>query len=75
MKTGETPAHFEQLMVYSALASIEYKINPKEYKYILKIYQNFEQPEFVPESEDIERFMNLIKEYDNRIQLIKGAIK
>lgn len=74
-KSGETPAHMEQLLIYAALYYLEYRKNPNEYKTILRIYQNFETVEYIPEPMEIEKFMKLIRDYDNHIQIMKGAIK
>lgn len=40
LKTGETPAKMEQLMIYAALFCLEYGIKPSEIGMELRIYQN-----------------------------------
>lgn len=40
LKTGENPAHMEQLMVYAALFCLEYGAKPSEIDMELRIYQN-----------------------------------
>ena len=40
LKTGENPAHIEQLMVYAALFCLEYCYKPNEIEMELRIYQN-----------------------------------
>lgn len=42
LKTGITPAHMEQLMIYAALFCLEYRVDPKEISIELRIYQNNE---------------------------------
>ena len=42
LKTGVTPAHMEQLMIYAALFCLEYRIKPSEIDMELRIYQNDE---------------------------------
>lgn len=42
LKTGKTPVHMEQLMVYAALFCLEYKVKPGEIEMELRIYQNDE---------------------------------
>lgn len=39
LKTGDTPAHMEQLIIYDALFCIEYKFDPREIKVENRIYQ------------------------------------
>lgn len=74
LKTGTTPAHMEQLLIYAALYCLEYKKNPQQYKFILRIYQNFEIIEGSPDYTEIEKFMKIIVEYDKHIQFMKGAL-
>lgn len=40
LKTGTTPAHMEQLMIYAALFCLEYRQNPHDLGIELRIYQN-----------------------------------
>lgn len=40
LKTGEVPAHMEQLMVYAALFCLEYDVKPVDIDMELRIYQN-----------------------------------
>jgi hypothetical protein len=40
LKTGVTPAHMEQLMIYAALFCLEYRIDPMDISMELRIYQN-----------------------------------
>ena len=42
LKTGFTPAHMEQLLIYAALFCLEYKVKPSEIQFELRIYQNDE---------------------------------
>lgn len=39
LKTGKTPVHMDQLMVYAALFCLEYKIKPGDIDFELRIYQ------------------------------------
>ena len=41
LKTGSTPAHMEQLLIYAALFCLEYHKNPHQFRTELRIYQNF----------------------------------
>lgn len=40
LKTGVTPVHMEQLLIYVALFCLEYKIKPGEIQIECRIYQN-----------------------------------
>lgn len=42
LKTGVTPAHMEQLMIYAAYFCLEYKKDPTKLNIELRIYQNNE---------------------------------
>ena len=42
LKTGETPAKIDQLMIYAALFCLEYKVKPGEIDIELRIYQGHE---------------------------------
>ncbi len=64
LKTGSTPAHMEQLMIYAALFCLEYQMNPKKIKIELRIYQNNEIQICKPEAEDILPIMDKIVEFD-----------
>lgn len=67
LKTGVTPTHMEQLMIYAALFCLEYRYKPSEIKIILRIYQNDEIREFEPTSEDIVPIMDKIITFDKLI--------
>lgn len=55
LKTGYTPAHMEQLMIYAAFYCLEYRVKPMDISYVLRIYQNNEIWEEVPDPMDIQR--------------------
>ena len=44
LKTGTTPAHMEQLIIYVALFCLEYGIKPNSIHVELRIYQGGEEP-------------------------------
>lgn len=60
LKTGVTPAHMEQLLVYAALFCLEYKIKPGEIDIELRLYQNDEVLYCKPTAEDILPIMDKI---------------
>ena len=71
LKTGDTPTHMEQLMVYAALFCLEYKVKPGEIMMELRIYQNNDAVVFNPTAEDILPIMDRIKASDRIIDKIR----
>ena len=67
LKTGETPAHIEQLMIYAALFCLEYKVKPGEIKFELRIYQFDDIMICNPTAEDILPIMDNIISFDKII--------
>lgn len=62
-KSGRTPAKIEQLKIYAALFCLEYHIDPYILKEIkLRIYQNCMVLEDMPTSQEIDKYMQLIKD-------------
>lgn len=60
LKTGSHPVKMTQLLLYAAYFCLEYRKNPKEYKFELRVYQNGEITEYFPMSEEIEEHMKKI---------------
>ena len=71
LKTGQTPAHMEQLMIYAALFCLEYKYKPVDIDMELRIYQNNEIIIFEPEVDDIVPIMDRVVAFDKLINKIK----
>lgn len=71
LKTGESPTHMEQLMVYAALFCLEYRVKPNEIEMELRIYQNDEIVYHNPTVEDILPIMDKIVTFDRIIDKIK----
>ena len=71
LKTGVTPAHMEQLMIYAALFCLEYKTKPAEIEMELRIYQSDEILVHNPEVNEILPIMDKIISFDKLIQRIK----
>lgn len=74
LKTGKSPVHMEQLIVYAALFCLEYGIEPNQISYELRIYQNNEIIGFNPTPEDIQEVINKIIFFDNYLNDLKGAL-
>lgn len=68
LKTGVIPAHFEQLMIYTAMFCLEYGHKPDKIGIELRIYQNDEVLIMEPESDDIYSIMETIKRFDELIR-------
>lgn len=71
LKTGEIPAHMEQLEVYAALFCLEYHMQPSKIGMELRIYQNDEIIIHQPTVEDIAPIMDKIITFDKRLQELK----
>lgn len=71
LKTGVTPAHIEQLMVYAALFCLEYKIKPSDIEIELRLYQNDQVLIHKPEVDEILPIMDKIVTFDKVITKIR----
>ena len=71
LKTGETPAKMEQLMVYAALFCLEYDYKPQDIQMELRIYQSDEVLVHNPTIEDIFPIMDRIVTFDKIINPMK----
>ena len=74
LKTGVTPAHMEQLEIYAAFFCLEYKKNPEDIMIILRIYQNNDIWEEIPEPGVIRAIMAKIILFDKRILDIQKGV-
>jgi len=72
LKTGQVPAHMEQLLVYSALFCLEYKKRPSEIDIELRIYQSDEVLYHNPTSEEIVPIIDKIITFDKIIAKLKN---
>lgn len=70
-KSGVTPVHMEQLMVYAALFCLEYKVKPGDIQAELRIYQNDEILFHNPEADEIAPIMDKIITFDRVIRNIR----
>ena len=64
LKTGKTPVHMEQLMVYAALFCLEYRYRPGDLEIELRIYQNDEVLVHEPSADEIAPIMDKIISLD-----------
>ena len=71
LKTGVTPAHMDQLMIYAALFCLEYRYNPSSIDIELRIYQLDDVQVLIPEPDLIKNIMDKIVRFDKIINHIK----
>ena len=72
LKTGEIPAHMEQLKIYAALFCLEYKIKPGDIDIELRLYQSNEVLYHNPTADEIVPIMDKIITFDKIIDKIKS---
>lgn len=72
LKTGITPTHMEQLMIYAALFCLEYRTKPSEIDMELRIYQSDEIIVHNPDVDEIVPIMDKIISFDKIINQIKA---
>lgn len=71
LKTGVTPAHMEQLMIYAALFCLEYKVKPTDIDIELRLYQNNQILCHNPEPKEITPIIDKIITFDKVINKIR----
>lgn len=71
LKTGEIPAHMEQLEIYAALFCLEYDVKPAEIEIELRIYQTNDICVANPTVDVIAPIMDRIVASDKIIRKIK----
>ena len=72
LKTGTTPAHMEQLLIYAALFCLEYHVKPSDIDIELRIYQSDEIVYMNPTAEDVVPVMDKIITADKIINRIRA---
>lgn len=73
LKTGELPAHMEQLFIYDALFCLEYHFRPDQIKIENRLYQFGEVQEILEVPIDvIVNYMNIIIKQNKIAQQIRG---
>lgn len=72
LKTGVTPAHMEQLLIYASLFCLEYKYKPSEIDIELRLYQSDEVLCHSPEADEIVPIIDKIITFDKVIDRIKS---
>ena len=72
LKTGETKAHMEQLLVYASLFCLEYKQEPDKIEMELRIYQGNEIYVCNPDPIDIRKIGEKIVRFNKLIEKMKN---
>lgn len=73
-KSGTTPAHIEQLMIYVALFCLEYAIKPSSIQCELRIYQGPEPVVYEPTAEEITYIIEKIITFDNHMTKMREEV-
>lgn len=71
LKTGLTPASMNQLMVYTAIFCLEYKVQPAAIEIELRLYQSPEVLVCRPDPIEILSIMDKIIMFDKKIEQLK----
>ena len=71
LKTGGIPAHMEQLLIYTGLFCLEYRMKPNEFDMELRIYQSDDVMIHNPCPEEIFEIMDKIVAADKIISKLK----
>lgn len=72
LKTGKSPCSIKQLEIYAALFCLEYKVGPNDIEIELRLYQSDEVLCSNPEPENILYIMQKIRDFDRKIEELKG---
>lgn len=71
-KSGVIPAHMEQLLIYTALFCLEYRMKPTEFDTELRIYQSDDIMVHTPTPDEITPIIDKIITFDKIITKIKS---
>lgn len=72
LKTGVTPTHMEQLLVYASLFCLEYRVKPADISMELRIYQNDEVVIHAPEVDEVAPIIDKIITFDKVLKKIQA---
>lgn len=68
LKTGKSPTHMEQLIIYAALFCLEYGFDPEQLDFELRIYQGNDITGFNADANDINPVINKIIYFDSLLR-------
>lgn len=75
LKNGVSPAKMDQLLIYACYFLIEYKFKPNEIKIVLRIYQNDDIVEYIPDVTDLAPILDKFYEFDDLINQWKAQLR
>lgn len=73
-KSGTTPAHMEQLLIYTAIFCLEYRMKPTEFETELRIYQSNQIICHNPAPDEITPVIDKIVSHEKFITDINGGL-
>lgn len=71
LKTGINPTSFRQLCIYAAFFCLEYDHRPEDIEIELRIYQNDEIKDYIPEAEEIRFIMAQMVKFDAHVDTVR----
>lgn len=74
LKNGVTPAKMDQLVIYACFFLIEYGFKPNEIEIVLRIYQNDDIIEYIPELDELAHTIDKIYTFDELLNKWKAQI-
>lgn len=74
LKNGATPAKFDQLLIYAAYFMIEYQFKPNEISVVLRIYQNDEVFEMIPDITQLAPIIDKFYLFDDLLNKWKAQV-
>jgi len=72
LKNGVNEAKIDQLLVYACFFLIEYRFKPNEIDIVLRIYQNDQIIEYIPELDELAHIIDKIHTFDDLINKWKA---
>ena len=72
LKTGVTPAHFEQLMIYAGLYCLINHLDPFDVDFELRLYQSNDIQIMTPDSSEISEMIEVMLEADKTVSEIRA---
>lgn len=73
LKTGVTPGSMKQLLIYTSMFCLEYKIRPENIEIELRIYQSDDVLILNPDPKEVTEIMLKIIKYDKQIEELKNG--
>ena len=74
LKTGESKASMDQLLIYAAIFCLEYRFKPTEINIELRIYQSDEIAIYEPTIDEMFHVIDRIVMADKRIEMMRAEL-